>query len=254
LLRSTVLRGEATPFVMELPPYRLPTFKGLAIHTFERVWQYVKKAGTVILGISILLWAMMTFPGLPEAEKAEFQARRTAILDIAPATVAAAVQSGDAGALSEPAEQLHRRLKALKAAQAEAALRHSIAGRVGTALESVSQWAGFNWRVNIALVGGFAAKEVVVSTLGTAYSLGETDPEEREALSQTLANAPEWSPLVALSLIVFIMFYAPCFVAVVCIAKEAGSWKWGLFSMVFNTFLAFSLAVLVYQVGLMIGG
>jgi ferrous iron transport protein B len=95
---------------------------------------------------------------------------------------------------------------------------------------------------------------VVVSTLGTAYSLGETDPEEREALSQTLANAPEWSPLVALSLIVFIMFYAPCFVAVVCIAKEAGSWKWGLFSMVFNTFLAFSLAVLVYQVGLMIGG
>ena len=254
LLRSTVLRGEATPFVMELPPYRLPTFKGLAIHTFERVWQYVKKAGTVILGISVLLWAMMTFPGLPEAEKADFAARRTAIVNAAPQGVVAAVESGDADALSEPAERLHRRLKALDAAKAEAQLRHSIAGRIGTALESVTQWAGFNWRVNIALVGGFAAKEVVVSTLGTAYSLGETDPEEREALSQTLVNAPGWSPLVALSLIIFIMFYAPCFVSVVCIAKEAGSWKWGLFSMVFNTLLAFSLAVLVYQVGSMIGG
>ena len=254
LLRSTVLRGEATPFVMELPPYRLPTFKGLAIHTFERVWQYVKKAGTVILGISVLLWAMMTFPGLPEAEKANFAARRTAILDAAPATVVAAVESNDRGALSEPAERLQGRLKALDAAEAEAQLRHSIAGRIGTSLEGVSQWAGFNWRVNIALVGGFAAKEVVVSTLGTAYSLGETDPEERESLSQTLVNAPGWSPLAALSLIVFIMFYAPCFVSVVCIAKEAGSWKWGLFSMVFNTLLAFSLAVLVYQVGSMIGG
>jgi len=123
---------------------------------------------------------------------------------------------------------------------------------MGRSLESVTQFAGFDWRTNIALVGGFAAKEIVVSTLGTAYSLGEVDPEENESLAQRLADSPNWSPLVAMSLIVFTIFYAPCFVTVVCIAREAGSWKWGAFSMVFNTVLAFILAVLVFQIGSLI--
>jgi len=98
-------------------------------------------------------------------------------------------------------------------------------------------------------VGGFAAKEVVVSTLGTAYSLGEVDPEEFGSLSDMLANVPGWKPLVAFSVIIFTIFYAPCFVTVVCIAREAGSWKWGAFSMVFNTVIAFILSITVYQIG-----
>ena len=102
-------------------------------------------------------------------------------------------------------------------------------------------------------MGGFAAKEVVVSTLGTAYSLGEVDPEETGSLSEKLARAPGWRPLTAISLIVFTMFYAPCFVSVVCIAREADGWKWGAFSMVFNTVLAFTLAVVVYQAGSLLG-
>lgn len=103
------------------------------------------------------------------------------------------------------------------------------------------------------MVGGFAAKEVVVSTLGTAYSLGEVDPEETGSLADKLSVTPGWRPLTALSLIVFTMFYAPCFVSVVCIAREAGNWKWGAFSIVFNTALAFLLAVVVYQVGTLLG-
>jgi ferrous iron transport protein B len=142
---------------------------------------------------------------------------------------------------------------AIDAEKASAALAHSLAGRLGRALEGVSALAGFDWRTNIALVGGFAAKEVVVSTLGTAYSLGEVDPEESGSLSERLAAAPGWRPLTALSLIVFTIFYAPCFVAVVCIAREAGSWKWGAFSMAFNTLVAFLLAVLVFQVGSALG-
>ena len=138
--------------------------------------------------------------------------------------------------------------------EAETALRYSIAGRIGTALESVSRLAGFDWRTNIALVGGFAAKEVVVSTLGTAYSLGEVDPEETMALSEALAKDPGWSPLAALGLIVFTMFYSPCFVSVVCISRESGSWKWGAFAITFNTLLAYGLAVLIYQVGSLIVG
>ncbi len=222
LLRSTVIQGPATPFVMELPPYRLPTFKGLAIHTWERTWQYIKKAGTVILGISIILWAMMTFPRLDTPIMA----------DSAPAgTQQEAVwQTGE--------EQVD---------PASAALRHSIAGRMGMVLEPVTRLAGFDWQTNIALVGGFAAKEVVVSTLGTAYSLGDVDPEDAGSLSERLQSAPGWGPITAFSLILFTIFYSPCFVAVVCIAKEAGSWKWGAFSMAFNTLLALGVSIAFFQ-------
>jgi ferrous iron transport protein B len=254
LLRITVIKGAATPFVMELPPYRLPTFKGLLIHTWERTWQYIKKAGTVILSISILLWAMMTFPSLPESQVQKFEQERQAILASFSQKVPEAAQPVDEDAnLYAADQQRNRQLLAVDSREAEAGLRHSIAGRIGTALESVSQWAGFDWRTNIALVGGFAAKEVIVSTLGTAYSLGDVDPEETGSLSSRLVKEPGWSPLVALSLILFTIFYAPCFVAVVCMVKEAGHWKWGLFSMAFNTVVAFSLAAGVYQGGKLLG-
>ncbi len=249
LLRSTFITGESTPFVMELPPYRLPTVKGLLIHTWERTWQYIKKAGTVILGISILVWAMMTFPGLPDEAAQEFVQQRTAASAAQPAAAQEIDTAEEEAELSAEAEALQEKLDSIDKQEAEAALRNSVAGRFGTALEGISKLAGFDWRTNIALVGGFAAKEVIVSTLGTAYSLGEVDPEESGALPETLAASPGWSPLVALSLIVFVMFYAPCFVVVVCIAREAGSWKWGAFSMAFNTVLAFGLSVAVYQVG-----
>ncbi|GBC59731.1 ferrous iron transporter B [Desulfonema ishimotonii] len=254
LLRSTVIRGEATPFVMELPPYRFPTFRGLIIHTWERTWQYIKKAGTVILGISVLLWAMMTFPGLPENRARQFEVKRQTILASAPASVVRAVETaGEAAELPAAVQAVKDQLAAVDGKEAEAGLRYSAAGRLGTMLEGVSQWAGFDWRTNIALVGGFAAKEVVISTLGTAYSLGEVDPEESGSLGAMLANAPGWGPLTALSLMIFTMFYAPCFVTVVCIVREAGSWKWGLFSMAFNTIFAFTLSVMVYQIGSMLG-
>ena len=110
--------------------------------------------------------------------------------------------------LSIAAKQLQSNLLTVERLESEASLRNSIAGRLGGALEPISRLAGFDWRTNIALVGGFAAKEVVVSTLGTAYSLGEVEPEETGGLASRLANAPGWSPLVAFSLIIFTIFYA----------------------------------------------
>ena len=250
LLRITVIKGTSTPFVMELPPYRMPTFKGLAIHTWERTWQYIKKAGTVILGLSIVLWAMMTFPGLPASNMQEFDKLRQAEMSSVPVGIVDELKSAHDGVeLSDAARNLKERLQRVDAAAAEAGLRYSIAGRIGGALEVVSKWAGFDWRTNIALVGGFAAKEVVVSTLGTAYSLGAVDTEETGSLSETLARDPGWSPLLAVGLIVFTMFYSPCFVSVICISRESGSWKWGVFAMAFNTVLAFVLAVLIFQIG-----
>jgi ferrous iron transport protein B len=249
LMRSTIITGASTPFVMELPPYRLPTIKGLLIHTWERTWQYIKKAGTVILGISIIVWAMMTYPGLPDATVAQFEQQRLEAGAVRSVITQEIEKTTEETALSAAALQLRETLEGIDRQEAEARLRNSVAGRLGITLEQVSRWAGFDWRTNIALVGGFAAKEVIVSTLGTAYSLGEVDPEEIGSLPETLATSPGWSPVVALSLIVFVMFYAPCFVTVVCIARESGSWKWGAFSMIFNTIMAFALAVLVYQVG-----
>lgn len=208
ILRWTVIRGPATPFVMELPPYRFPTLRGLLIHTWERTWQYIKKAGTVILAISILLWAAMTYPSLPEEQ---------------------------AAALPD------------EAAVAEASLEYSIAGRIGKALEPLSRLAGIDWRTNIALVGGFAAKEVIVSTLGTAYSLGEVDAEDAGSLAERLAANPDFTLAAAIALMLFVLIYAPCFVTVVTIWRES-NWKWALFSTAYSTVTAYVLAVAVYQV------
>ncbi len=235
ILRLTVLRGAPTPFVMELPPYRFPTFKGLAIHTWERTWQYIKKAGTVILAISILLWAMMTYPGLPPDQAARFDRERNRIVE------------------QYRGEKKELQLKMLESRREAAALRASAAGRLGVALEKVTWLCGFKWRTNIALIGGFAAKEVVVSTLGTAYSMGQVDTGDPVSLSRRLARDPDWNPLVALSTLLFMVFYAPCFVTVVCIARESGSWKWAFFSIAYSTTIAFLLALMVYQGGRLLG-
>ena len=243
LLRSTIIRGEPTPFVMELPPYRMPTFKGLCIHTWERGWQYIKKAGTVILAISILLWAAMTFPGLPQ-DKARFYAQRISGLQ-------ERIQKAEPEMRPNLKDTLHELQTEKKAEQ----LQSTMAGRIGTFLEPVSKWAGFDWKTNIALVGGVAAKEVIVSTLGTAYSLGqaETDPGESTSLSSRLVKDPSWNKVTGISLMVFVLLYAPCFVTLVTMSKETSS-RWAAFSLLFNTTLAFALAVLVYQLGMLAWG
>jgi len=134
----------------------------------------------------------------------------------------------------------------------EQAVAHlqALAGRIGSALEPLTRLAGFDWRTNIALIGGFAAKEVIVSTLGTALSLGDvTGEEEEKSLRARLAEDPAWDARTALAALVFIMFYAPCFVTVTVIARESGHAGWALFSVCFNTTVAFALAVLVYRIG-----
>ncbi len=230
VLRTTILAGPSTPFLMELPPYRLPTCKGLLLHAWERVWQYIRKAGTLILAVSILLWTAMTFPELPEHRHHHWD------------NLAEAVQARQD--FSEG--QKKAELVALEADRTEEAIRHSLAGRIGQALEPVSSLAGFDWRTNIALVGGLAAKEVIVSTLGTAYSLGDIDPENPEMLSQRLTQNPGFTQITAVSLILFAMLYAPCFVTVIAIGREIGL-RWAVFSIAFNTVFAYLIAVLFYQ-------
>jgi ferrous iron transport protein B len=152
-----------------------------------------------------------------------------------------------------PEAEISVKLREIDRAESVEALRHSVAGRVGIALETVSRWCGFDWRTNVALLAGFAAKEVIISTFGTAYSLGKGDAEQDVSLSRRLALDPDWNRLKAFALIVFIMLYAPCFVTVTCIVKESGALGWGLFSMVFNTTVAFLIVALIYQGGRWMG-
>ena len=134
----------------------------------------------------------------------------------------------------------------------QAMLKGTIAGRIGRILEHVTSAVGFDYRTNIALIGGFAAKEVVVSTLGTAYSLGEVDPEQSGSLSEKLKADPHWNTLVAFTLILFTMLYVPCLATLISIKKES-SWRWAGFSVAFNLIAAYLVCLAVYQIGSALG-
>jgi len=233
LLRGTILKGESVPFVMELPPYRMPTLKGILIHMWERGWLYLKKAGTIILGISILLWAMTNFPGLPDNESARFQTARQAI------------QTGNIRE-KEKLEQL----TSLDNEEKEAALLHSIAGRIGHAMEPVLKPMGFDWRIGTALIGAFAAKEVFVAQLGIVYALGEAD-EGSEGLRNKLQS--NYSPLAGFCIMLFCLISAPCMATIAVTRRESNSWRWALFQLGGLTLLAYVLTVLVFQAGSLLG-
>ncbi|MFC4678671.1 ferrous iron transport protein B [Desulfovibrio legallii] len=238
-LRSTIVKGEATPFVMELPPYRMPTPFGLLLHCWERAWMYIKKAGTILVAVAVLIWAGMTFPSLPEDKAAPFEQQIAQIEE-------------QISAMPEGAEgraALEDQLGEVKNDLSEEELSYSVAGRLGKAVEPFTRPAGFDWRTDIALLAGVAAKESIVATLGTAYALGEQDPEDAAPLAERLKADSNWSPASALALMLFVLMYSPCFVALVVIKQEAGSWGWLAFSILFTTALAYGVAVIAYQVG-----
>lgn len=133
-----------------------------------------------------------------------------------------------------------------------AALTYSVAGRIGKALEPATSLCGFDWRTNIALFGGVAAKELVVGVMGTVYAVGQ-DPESEVSLSRRLAADAGWTPLKGFVLMLFVMLYAPCFVTLTVIARESKSWKWAVVSLVYSTAIAYAVAVAVFQAGRLIG-
>ncbi|WP_374281202.1 ferrous iron transport protein B [Desulfovibrio sp.] len=244
LLRSSIVKGESTPFVMELPPYRMPTLMSLLLHCWERGWMYLKKAGTVLVAISVLIWAAMTFPGLPEDKSAPFDTQISQLEE----KLAAFAEGDEARAPIE--EELGNVRNELKEEQ----LAYSVAGRLGKAVEPATRPMGFDWRTDIALLAGVAAKEAVVATMGTAYAMGEQDAEDPAPLAERLKGDEAWSKATALSLMLFVLLYSPCFVALVVIRQEAGSWGWVAFSILFNTALAYAVATAAYQIGRVVWG
>jgi len=272
ILRKTILKGAKTPFVMELPPYRPPTLKGLLIHAWERTWMYIKKAGTVILAISILLWIMMTFPRLTQDKIDSFNEKKETLIQefLSIPEVNKIIGNGQGIAAFDKYydlfiqgtekekeivtayDRMKKGIDKIDFDEQGAALKGSFAGIIGKSLTALTNPLGFEYRINIALIGGFAAKEVILSTLGTAYSLGEGVSEEPEPLSVRLQKEPGWNKLTAFTLIIFMMLYVPCFVTVITIKKEGG-WRWALFSMLYSLVSAYVVALVVHQAGLFLG-
>ncbi len=223
-LRRSVLKGEDAPFVMELPPYRVPTLRAVLQKMGERAWVYLRKAGTVILGISILMWFITAYP-----KKDSYD-------------VDAAVAAGQVTLTDE----------ALDNARAAEDLRHSAAGRIGTVIEPLIRPLGFDYKMGTAMIGAFAAKEVFVAQMGIVYAMGETD-EESEGLRETLAR--DYSPLTGLSLMLFLLIAAPCMATIAVTRRESGSWKWALLQLGGLTGVAYLVSLIVFQVGrLLVGG
>lgn len=229
VLRATRFRGESEPFVMELPIYRIPTFKGILMHMWERTWQYIKKAGTVILAISIIIWILFTFPMLDLQDYEE--------------QIAGLEQSFMVGNINEQA--YNNSISEIQAEMSARQLEYSAAGRLGRFMEPVFRPLGFDWRLSLASLTGIAGKEVVVSTLGTIYSLsgnGEESSDLRSALRDT------YHPLVGFNFMLFSLLYFPCIAGLAVFQREAGT-KEMLFQAGFTLMLAWSASFIVFQIG-----
>ena len=314
IFRKYLFAGEAEPFVMELPPYHLPTLKATLTHMFERGIMYLKKAGTFILAASILVWFITTYPMDVEyskdydalhdqvAQTYEMKDAETLahfgiatdeqkdqvneIVDNMKSTVAdATTQAEDAGEaapeieveddseapelfndIKEQNEQLfpvawamyknsvnlddeNQKIDEQKNSEK---LEQSYAAMFGKAINPVLKPLGFDWKIGVSLVAGLAAKEVVVSTLGTIYAVGG-DTDHPQALTDYLQNDPHFTPLIALTLMLFILIYPPCIAALAVIKRETGSWKWMLFMFCYENAFAWIACFIFYNIGLALG-
>ena len=224
ILKRTILKAEPSPFIMELPPYRLPNLRTIIQNMYTRAWLFVKRAGTVILAISIVLWALMYFPRSEDAFAGTGETEIAA--NVTPETMQ---------------------------------LQNSYAGRLGHAIEPVIQPLGFDWKIGVALIASFAAREVLVSTLSIIYNVGKDEDEESETLIGAVRNAKRpdgtlvWTPLTALSLMVFFVLAMQCMSTVAIVRRETNSWRWPLFMIGYMTALAYVGSLITYQAGRLLG-
>lgn len=239
LFKKTLFRGEEYPFVMELPPYRIPTFKSSLIHMWEKAKHYLQKMGGVVLVFSIIIWFLSNFPqqDQPSADYSQELSRLQSQIE----------QSENPNLR----EDLNRELQELRIEEHKETMKHTYIGQAGRLITPVMQPLGFDWRMNVSLLTGFVAKEVVVSTLGVLYTVGGSADEESAALRSALRRS--YTPLTALAFLFFVMLYTPCIVAFVTLVREIQSWRWSLFSLTYQIGLAWIIAFLVRWGGILLG-
>ncbi len=213
VLRRFLFGQDETPFVMELPPYRVPTLRATLRHMWERSEQYLKKIGGLILVAAVVIWFLSYYP------RTESNIDATTGSDV---TVQMVQSEG------------------------------SYLGRIGKACEPVMKPLGLDWKASVAMLWGAAAKEIVVSTLGVLYSVEDAD-HDSATLSEKLVTSRNYTPAAALAMMIFVMLYFPCVATIAAIAHEAGGWRWAAFSVVYNTLVAWFMAWAVYHLATFMG-
>lgn len=233
ILKRTILKAPPPPFIMELPPYRMPSLRTVFQNMLTRAWLFVKRAGTVILAISIILWALMYFP-------------RSSPQSVVSSQPEAVRNNDQRSTIDEPLPEGEQ-------------LRNSFAGRLGHMIEPVIRPLGFDWKIGVALIASFAAREVLVSTLSIIYNVGKDENEQSETLISAIRNAKDdngrivWTPLTALTLMVFFVLAMQCMSTVAIVRRETNSWAWTLFMVGYMTILAYAAAFITFQAGRLLG-
>jgi ferrous iron transport protein B len=228
VLKRTLLRGEPIPFLLELPPFQVPAWRVVLFRMYDRSLAFLRRAGTIILATTLLVWALSYYPNQNHVTE-EFRARRA----------------------TASAEELTR----LDAEEAGTRLRESFLGQAGRAIEPLVQPLGWDWKIGMATLASFPAREVVIAALGTIYNLGseqkEGSLELREALQAERRpdGRPVYTPVVALSIMVFFALCCQCGATLATIKRETGSWGYAAFTFSYMTSFAYLGALLVYQVG-----
>jgi len=251
LFKKTLLKGETPMLIMELPPYKRPLVRVVARHMWDRSRIFLRRAGTVILGINIVLWGLATYPK-SSAIETEFAAKRQA-------TEKSFLPGLTTGVSSDTART--EQLTELDKEEAGEKLRHSFAGHLGRAIEPVIAPLGFDWKIGIGIVASFAAREVFVSTMSTVYNVGNDDADlNRANLAKTLLEqkrpedgSPVYTPLVAVTLMVFYVFAMQCVSTVAVVRRETNSWKWPLFQWLYMGLLAWGFAFVTFRLGCWLG-
>ena len=248
LFKKTLLKGETPMLVMELPPYRRPVAKVVLRHMWDRSKLFLKRAGTVILGINILLWFLTTYPRHPEIAR-RYQAERAALTQTA---ARAPLTEAQTNALAQ-----------LDADEASANVQGSFAGYTGRMLEPAIAPLGFDWKMGIGILSSFAAREVFVSTMSIVYSqahhASENEQEHNRSLQEILrkqklaGGAPAYTPLRAVTLMVFYVLALQCVSTVAVVRRETNSWKWPIFQWVYMGVLAWTFAFVTFQGGRLLG-
>ena len=249
--KKTIFKTDEVPFVMELPPYRIPTLKSTFKHMWFKGSQYLKKMGGVILVAVIFIWALGYYP-----QKVNF----TKDYDNQIASINKTIDNHNGDSVEIAKLQLQIQL--LKTKKESERQEKSYLGRIGKAIEPILRPLGFDWKMGVSLLSGVAAKEIVVSTLGVLYQTDENADKHSSMLINKLRNETYnsgmhngekvFTPLKAISFLLFILIYFPCVAVIAAIKKESGSWKWALFTIVSTTSLAWLIAFGVYQIGSLI--
>lgn len=243
VLRRTILPGETPPFVMELPSYKFPSISGVLMVMVEKGWAFVKRAGTLIFAMTVIVWALSYFPRNEEAATAPF------------ADEIAQLESQLENADEEQAEQIEERLMVINNQIDGELLRGSFLGMAGHWIEPVVRPLGWDWKIGSAAIASFPAREVIISTMGVLYNLGGDEDEESAPLRETIKEA-KWQGTdenvfnipVALSIMVFFALCAQCAATLAVIKRETNSWRWPIFTFVYMTVLAYVGALITYQV------